>query len=90
MSTEIHLFYPSLQEITGRQIVLAEGTTVGECLSGLVQQFPGAKNWIFDSRGQLLEYTFAYINADSARKAALSDPIAPGDKILLALMVTGG
>jgi molybdopterin converting factor small subunit len=90
MSIEIHLFYPSLQEITGRQIVRAEGTTVGECLSDLVQQFPGAKNWIFDSSGQLLEYTFAYINADSARKAALSDPIAAGDKILLALMVTGG
>jgi hypothetical protein len=90
MSTEIHIFYPSLQQITGRQIVLAEGATVGQCLVDLVRQFPAAKNWIFDSSGQLLEYAFAYINADSARKAALSDPVAAGDKLLLALMVTGG
>jgi hypothetical protein len=90
MSTEINIFYPSLLQITGRQVVQVDGSTVGECLNSLVRQFPGVKNWIFDHHGQMLEYTFMYINAESARKALLSDPVTPGDKLILALMVTGG
>jgi hypothetical protein len=90
MSPEIHIFYPALQQITGCQIVRVEGTTVGEGLNSLVEQFPGAENWIFDIRGQLLEYVFVYINAESVQKARLSDPLTSVDKLLLAFMVTGG
>jgi hypothetical protein len=90
MSTEIAIFYPALLEITGSQVVRVEGSTVGECLRDLIGQFPGAHNWIFDLRGQLLEYVFLYINAEGARKALLSDTVSPGDKLILALMVNGG
>jgi hypothetical protein len=90
MSTELNIFYPALMQITGCQVVMVEGATVGACLNSLVKQFPGAKNWIFDCRGQMLEYIFAYINAESARKALLSDPVSQGDKLILALMVSGG
>jgi hypothetical protein len=90
MSTEIRIFYPSLQELTGRQVVLAEGASVGECLNDLTRQYPGADKWIFDESRRLLDYVYAFINADSARKANFSDPVKKGDFLILALMVTGG
>jgi hypothetical protein len=90
MSIEIAIFYPALMQAINRQAVKTEGDTVGKCLGDMVRQFPAAQPWIFDSRGQLLEYVFIYINAESARKALLSDPVSEGDKLILALMVSGG
>jgi hypothetical protein len=90
MSTEIAIFYPALLQITGSPAVRVEGNTVGQCLDSLVKQYPGAKNWLFDGSGQVLEYVFVYVNFESAKKALLSDPVSGEDKLILALMVSGG
>jgi|WetSurMetagenome_2_1015567.scaffolds.fasta_scaffold1417217_1 hypothetical protein len=90
MNKEIHIFFPSLQQITGCQVIQVKGLTIQECLDDLIIQFPGAKNWIYDSDGKLLDYVFVYINAESTHKASLSCELKPDDKLILALMVTGG
>ncbi len=90
MNHEVHIFYPSLQQITGCQVLLVKGFTLQECLDDLIQQFPDAGNRLFNSQGKLLEYVFVYINAESVQKANLNTILQPNDKLILALMVTGG
>jgi molybdopterin converting factor small subunit len=91
VSVRVSIFYPGLREvINNSEQVTVAGATIGECLGDLINQFPGADKWLFDERGQLLEDVFVYINAESARKAALSDPINNGDELIIAMLLIGG
>jgi molybdopterin converting factor small subunit len=91
MSVKINLFYPSLQEYIGNlKSVDVEGYTVGECLHNLMEQFLGAKRFLFDDKENYLRHVFVYINAESANKAHLNEPVRDGDEIIIAVLVTGG
>ena len=91
MSVRVNIFYPKVQQYTNNQdIVEVEGSTVGECLSDLVRRFPGVEKWLFNERGQLLEHVFVYINAESASKATLTEPVKDSDELILAVLITGG
>jgi molybdopterin converting factor small subunit len=91
MSVKIKLFYPQLQQFIGnRESLDVSGRTVGECLLDLITRFPGTGKFIFDEQGKYLKHVFIYINAESANKAGLNDPVKDGDKLLIAVLITGG
>ena len=91
MSVKVNIFYRSLQQfINNQDVVKVDGGTVGECLSDLIRQFPGVEKWIFDEQGNLLRHVFVYINAESALKANLSEPVKETDELIIAVLITGG
>lgn len=93
MSVKVNLVYPHLQQLTNNQeSIEVEGSTLGQCLSDLVRQFPGIEKAIFDKDGKLLSYVAIYINRESTyfEQEPLNKPIKDGDEILFALLITGG
>jgi len=91
MSVRANIFYPQIQQyINNQDAAKVDGSTVGECLNDLIRQFPGVEQWLFDKRGQLLEHVYVYINAESARKADLSEPVKETDELIIAVLITGG
>ncbi len=91
MSVKVNIFYPGLQDYIGNpDQVIVTGATIGECLSNLTKQFPGAEKWLFDEKGRLLENIFVYINAESAQKAKLSDSVKERDELIIAMLLIGG
>jgi molybdopterin converting factor small subunit len=91
MRVKVNIFYTALQQSINKQdSVEVDGSSVGECLDDLIEQFPGAEKWLFDEQGQLLKHVFVYINAESARKLDLAESVKDGDELIIAALVTGG
>ena len=91
MSVTVKIFYPHLKQYTDNQeVVEVNGSTVGECLSDLLKQFPGIEKGIFDEHGQLINYVYFFINGKSAYPTDLAKPIRDGDELTIALLLAGG
>jgi molybdopterin converting factor small subunit len=90
MSVTLDIFYPAVQKcVHGRDTVSVSGATVGECLADFVRRFPEVEKWLFEG-DRLLEHVFVYVNAEGAAKAELSRPVKEGDRLILAVLITGG
>jgi molybdopterin converting factor small subunit len=70
--------------------VEVEGRTVSECLTQLVQQFPGMEKALFAKKDKLLNNVEIYLNHASAYPNELIKPVKDGDEIHLVVMLTGG
>jgi molybdopterin converting factor small subunit len=91
MSVRVNIFYPHLKQFTDNQdIVEVKGGTVGECISQLVEQFPGIEKGIFDKPGQLLNFIYFLINGVGVYPADLSKPVKDGDELTIVLLLAGG
>jgi molybdopterin converting factor small subunit len=83
--------HQALRQITNNQATVeVAGTTVGECLTELVQRFPDIKSKLFGKNGKLLNYIDIYVNAESAYPEELAKPVKDGDKLSITLMLAGG
>jgi molybdopterin converting factor small subunit len=83
--------HQALRQITNNQATVeVAGTTVGECLTELVQRFPAIKSKLFGKNGKLLNYIDIYVNAESAYPEELAKPVKDGDKLSITLMLAGG
>jgi molybdopterin converting factor small subunit len=83
--------HQALRQITNNQATVeVAGTTVGECLTELVQRFPEIKSKLFGKNGKLLNYIDIYVNAESAYPEELAKPVKNGDKLSITLMLAGG
>ena len=90
MSITVNI-HQALRQITNNQsTVEVAGTTVGECLADLVQQFPDVKGKLFGKNGKLLNYIDIYVNAESSYPEELAKPVKDGDKLSITLMIAGG
>lgn len=90
MSVTINLG-PGLHRLTdGQTTVNVEGATVGQCLDGLVKQFPGLKPRLFDKKGKLRNYIDIYVNQESAYPEELAKPVRDGDELHITLLIAGG
>lgn len=90
MSVIVNL-HPSLQRFTnGQATVKVEGNTVGQCLDGLVKQFPEIKSRLLDKKGKLLNYIDIYVNQESSYPEELAKPVRDGDEIHITLIIAGG
>lgn len=90
MSTKVHL-YSNLQRYASDQpVVPVEGTTVGECLNHLVQQYPLLNPIIFDKNRSMFPHIYVSVNLKSAKSEQLDRLISPGDELYIILVVVGG
>ena len=90
MSITVNI-HQALRQITNNQrTVEVAGTTVGECLTELVQRFPDIKSKLFGKNGKLLNYIDIYVNAESSYPEELAKPVKDGDKLSITLMLAGG
>lgn len=90
MTTRVHL-YSNLRSYTGDQgLVEVSGSTVGECLSDLVRQYPRIKNRLFDKTGQISPQIFVSINMNSRGPEKTTTPVKEGDELYIVLIVAGG
>ena len=91
MSVKVKIFYPHLKQYTDNQeVVEVNGSTVGECLTDLVKQFPGIEKGIFDEHGQMINYVYFFINGKSAYPTDLAKSVRDGDELTIALLLAGG
>ncbi len=70
--------------------VKVEGNTVGQCLEGLVKQFPKIKPRLFDDKGRLHNYVEIYVNQESAYPEELAKAVRDGDELHIMELVAGG
>ena len=81
----------TLSRFTNNQLVsTVKGSTVGECLNHLVEQFPDLKPALFDNSGQLHRSLAVYVNEESAYPEDLAKPVKNGDKLYIVMMISGG
>ena len=90
MSIKIHVL-SSLQPFTNNQEVIeVEGSTVGECISQLIQQYPEIERRLFDKNGKLLSYVGLYVNGEDIYPEDLVKPIKNEDEIYILHIIGGG
>jgi len=92
MSVTINL--DGLHQLTSGQTtvktVKVKGNTVGQCLEGLVKQFPKIKPQLFDKNGKLHNYVEIYVNQESAYPEELAKAVRDGDELHIMELVAGG
>ncbi len=90
MSVKVFL-YSGLKEFTdGKNMVEVQGSTVGECLADLIEQFPKMKPEVFDENDKLLGRILVSINLKSAYPEELAKPIKNGDELYILRAIPGG
>jgi len=90
MAVRIHIHTTHRQFTNGSEMVTVDGNTVGECLSHLIEQFPGMEKALFAKKDKLLNNVEIYLNHASAYPNELVKPVKDGDDIHLVVMLTGG
>lgn len=90
MSVEINI--PQFLQPVADEVKVADvnGSTVGDCLSDLVKQFPRLEAKLFGKKGKLHSYLDVYINGESAYPEELSRPVADGDELHIINIIIGG
>lgn len=66
------------------------GSTVGECISHLITQFPAMEKMLFTKNGQLHGYVGIFINGENAYPDELAKTVKDGDELLLLYIIGGG
>jgi molybdopterin converting factor small subunit len=75
----------------GAKSVPAEGSTVGEVLSSLVEEYPGLSGQVVNGDGTLHKFVNVYLNDDDVRYlSSLDTPVKDSDDISILPAVAGG
>jgi molybdopterin converting factor small subunit len=90
MAVHVHIHTTHRQFTNGLESVAVEGSTVGACLSHLIEQFPGMEKALFAKKDKLLNNVEVYLNHASAYPDELLKAVKDGDDIHLVVMLTGG
>ncbi len=90
MPVRVHIHTTHRQFTNGLEVVSVEGNTVGECLSYLVQQYPGMEKALFGKKDRLLNVVEVFVNHATAYPNELAKPVKDGDEINLLVMLAGG
>jgi molybdopterin converting factor small subunit len=90
MSVEIHI--PSYLQpyADDHEAVQVSGSTAGECLDGLIKQFPDIRRMLYVQEGQLLDYVSVYVNGEFASIDELTKPVKDGDELHILYILGGG
>jgi molybdopterin converting factor small subunit len=90
MSVKVNI-HSDLQNLTNGQAVFeVSGNNVGECLSGLIKEYPGFKEELMDKRGNLSLNVDVLVNMESAYPEELAKPVQDGDEIIVMPLRTCG
>jgi len=89
MSIKIKVSLDLRRLINHTEVVEVNGSTVGECLKHLVEQFPLFGDRLFSKQGLLL-YVNIYVNGENAYPESLAKPVRDGDEISITNVLGGG
>jgi molybdopterin converting factor small subunit len=83
---------PVLRAQAGNQKqVEVTGSTVGEALESLLGQFPGLRDQLLTSEGQLNRFVNVYVNGRDVRyEQELATPVGEDDTVILLPAMAGG
>ena len=83
---------PVLRAQAGNQKkVEVTGSTVGEALDSLLEQFPGLREQIFTADGTLNRFVNVYVNGRDVRyEQELATPVGESDEVILLPAMAGG
>ncbi len=80
-----------LQPYVGNaESVEVSGSTAAECLTSLVEQYPGMGKMLFAEEGRLLDYVSVYVNGQFAYGEELSRPVSDGGEMHILYILGGG
>jgi molybdopterin synthase sulfur carrier subunit len=90
VSVKINI-HPFLSQHTNNQdVVEVNGSTVGQCLEGLVARFPELRKWLFEKDGKLNRLVEIYVNAESSYPEELAKLVKDGDELHILIIISGG
>ena len=83
---------PVLRAQAGNQKKIeVTGSTVGEALESLLEQFPGLREQIFTDDGSLNRFVNVYVNGRDVRyEQELETPVGENDEVILLPAMAGG
>ena len=90
---EVHVRIPTpLKKLAGeRDVIKAEGKTVGEVLQWLTETYPGLKERLRDEQGGVRRFINIYLNDEDIRfNQNLETPVKEGDQISIIPAIAGG
>lgn len=91
MTVQVNLPTVLRSQAGGAKTVAAGGSTVGEVLAALVQEFPGLAGQVVNDDGTLHKFVNVYLNDDDVRYlSALDTPVKDSDEISILPAVAGG
>ena len=71
-----------------KDTVNVNGSTIAECLSDLIKQFPDIEKKIYDKNGILM--VMILHNGKAVYQKDLQNPVNDGDKLQLLIVMSGG
>jgi len=90
MSIKVHLYSGLKEFANGQNVAEVQGSTIGECLADLVEQFPRMKRELFDENGKLVDHVFVSINMKSAYREELTKLVDSKDELYIIRLIAGG
>jgi len=83
---------PVLRAQAGNQKrVEVSGSTVGEALTSLLEQYPGLRDQVFSGEGSLNRFVNVYVNGRDVRyEQELATPVKESDEVILLPAMAGG
>jgi len=90
MSVKINI--PSYLQpyVNDSEVVEVPGNTAEECLTRLVEQFPGMGKMLFAREGKLHDHVSIYVNGEVAYADELAKPVGDGDELHVLYILGGG
>ena len=77
--------------VGGEREVVAEGGTVGEVLTALVEAHPQTRDQVFAEDGELNRYVNVYLNDEDVRVLeGLATNVGEGDELVILPAMAGG
>jgi sulfur-carrier protein len=87
---QVRIPTPLRPHASGRDVVEASGSTVGEVLAHLGEQFPALRDRIFEA-GELRRFVNVYVNNEDIRYLDdLATAVADKDEVSIIPAVAGG
>ena len=90
MSIKIDIPSYLQQYINDMPAVEVDGSTVGECISHLITQFPAMEKMLFAKNGQLHSYVGIFINGENAYPDELAKAVKNDDELYILYIIGGG
>jgi sulfur-carrier protein len=77
--------------VSGMSEVEVQGTTVGEVLRSLADQYPDTSDQLLSSDGELNRYVNVYVNDEDVRvQEGLQTGVRPADTVVILPAMAGG
>ncbi len=90
MSIKINLLPFFYQYTNGQGVVEVKGSTIGQCVTDLVKQFPGIEPVLFSNDGKLRPHINIYVNGESFYPERLDRLVELDAEISILFIIEGG